>query len=343
MKQPLLLSLLALLATSALAQDPATTQETTDAATTADVTTTAATTAATTADAKPTDDANVPALADTTQTPAATTTAATTREPNDDGNIPTASSGDGSYSYPAPSVPPTQNAPFMHQSDLPQGTVFIIVGAILGAFGAAVLLWRAVIGCLLHRSVKRAALEQHRANDKMGIPGVPAGAGAAMAPPFYTYTDHASNGSLGATNPSAGRGVRRTQRGPMPSATPSQTNLFFSPTAPAGAPQANRSSTFLPSGFYAAGQGAPAHGPGYNASASDLRPGSNGHGRPSDSPGPMPRPDPQRRNVSTSSVNMARPTSQRPPSMFLDDLLGDQPGHYPPPHNQNWGRSRDRL
>lgn len=330
MKHPLLLSLFALLATSALAQDPAST----------DVTTTAAAATATAAD-----DANVPALTDTTpstQTPAATTAnpATTTRKPNnDDGNIPTASSNDGHYSYPAPSVPPTQNAPFMHQSDLPQGTVFIIVGAILGAFGAAVLLWRAVIGCLLHRSVKRAALEQHRANDKMNIPGVPAGAGAGapMAPPFYTYTDHASNGSLGAVNPSAGRGVRRTQRGPMPSSTPSQTNLFFSPTAPAGAQQTNRSSTFLPSGFYAAGQGAPPHGHSHNPSASDL-------GRPSESPGPMPRADPQRRNVSNSSVNMARPGSQRAPSMFLDDLLDDQPsGHYPPPHNQNWGHSRDRL
>src|SRR5690606_10387613 len=36
--------------------------------------------------------------------------------------------------YPAPTVPPTQNAPYMQQSSLPEGTFFIAVGAILGFF-----------------------------------------------------------------------------------------------------------------------------------------------------------------------------------------------------------------
>ncbi len=42
----------------------------------------------------------------------------------------------------------------MNRSTLPDGTVFIAVGAILGAFGTAIsLLWRGIVACLLHRSV----------------------------------------------------------------------------------------------------------------------------------------------------------------------------------------------
>lgn len=83
--------------------------------------------------------------------------------------------------YPAPSVPPTNNAPFMRHSSAPDGTVFIAVGAILGALGLAILLWRLIVGILLHRSVERAAKAQHSENAKTGFPAPPA--------PFYKYTD----------------------------------------------------------------------------------------------------------------------------------------------------------
>ncbi|KAJ3500489.1 hypothetical protein NM208_g17130 [Fusarium decemcellulare] len=95
--------------------------------------------------------------------------------------------------YPAATVPPTNNAPFMQHSSAPDGTIFIAVGAILGAFGIAILLWRLIVGILLHRSVERAAKAQHDANAKTGFPAPPA--------PFYKYTDGNSAMSL-----SAGRG-----------------------------------------------------------------------------------------------------------------------------------------
>lgn len=251
-------------------------------------------------------------------------------------NMPTATkTNDQIPEYPAASVPPTQNAPFMRHSTLPEGTVFICVGAILGAFGLAVLLWRGIVACLLHRSVERAALAQHAANDKASFPPPPA--------PFYKTEGRDSSPHLAGT---AGRGQRRTTRGPIPSATPSQTNLFFSPTAGnannAGMGTAStRDSRFLPSGFYAAGTSSPANGGhGHSISLSNLRPDSRGYSRamgttPPDSPALQPRtgPMPRSGNLSTSSVNLNvlnRPGSSRAPSAYLDDLLDEQPHLFPP-------------
>ncbi|KAL2207466.1 hypothetical protein CC79DRAFT_746265 [Sarocladium strictum] len=236
--------------------------------------------------------------------------------------------GFGIPTYPSAAVPPTINAPFMKHSSAPDGTVFIAVGAILGAFGLGLLLWRIISGLLLHRSVERAAMAQHDANSKAGFPAPPA--------PFYKYTDHGSTMSLGGS--AAGRGVRRTNRGPTPSNNPSQSNLFFSPTAANPGTAGNRSSSFLPSGFYAAGSGSPGpQGHGHSISLTNLRPDSRGHqGNPSrntlgpsppESPGPM-----GRRDLSSSSLNLNRPPSQRAPSAYLDDLLADDPGALPPPH-----------
>ncbi|PSR74286.1 hypothetical protein BD289DRAFT_353661, partial [Coniella lustricola] len=240
--------------------------------------------------------------------------------------------------YPAATVPPTADAPYMQRSTAPDGTVFIAVGAILGAFGLAILLWRAIIACLLHRSVEKAAMAQHRANDKAPFPTPPA--------PFYKYTDHESGS---AQNVGSGRGVRRTTRGPTPSATPSQSNLFFSPTA-AGA--GNRESTyrdapnrdssyresrFLPAGFYAAGQSSPHNLDAANESAislSNLRPDSRGHAQRSsvqplpESPGFGPQRSPLNHNVSTTSLNV--PATGRAPSAYLDDLLAENPEMFPP-------------
>ncbi|KAI6272922.1 hypothetical protein ACKVWC_008635 [Pyricularia oryzae] len=255
--------------------------------------------------------------------------------------------------YPPPAVPPTSQAPFMQRSNLPQGTVFIAVGAILGAFGLTVLVWRAVIACLLHRDVERAAAAQHMATSKAAFPAPPA--------PFYkSYNDSGSNPNLLSSNPgltgtgagagaagqfssaSLGRGVRRTNRGPTPSATPSASNLFFSPTAAPGqaGSGSNRDSRFLPSGFYAAGAGqsspgAPRHE--HNISLSNLRPDSRGHARavtppdgspqfgPSGSPShrPVSYHHQQQRSVSTSTVNLNNPVQGRAPSAYLEDMLDD--------------------
>ncbi|KAI1813565.1 hypothetical protein GGS20DRAFT_553054 [Poronia punctata] len=345
--QPVFLVLAAVLASSAIAQN----RDDDDASTT-----TAASTSRTSPSATPAETANT-SLPDINSTPSPsstssepqTTTAATTSSrtseapPADitsdagrDGKPPPLP---GSYSYPPPAVPPTDNAPFMQKSNAPQGTVFIAVGAILGAFGVAILVWRAVVACLLHRSVRRATLAQQVANDKSSY-GPPSA-------PFYKYSDHASSLSLGASP--AGRGTRRTTRGPIPSSTPSQTNLFFSPTAPSGGGNgANRESRFLPAGFYSAGAGAAQQGHTHSISLTNLRPDSSGHARavqpsPPDSPNlPTPQ-DIGRRNLSSSTLNLNRPPSGRAPSAFLEDLLADQPEQFPPQaHGKSWNQPSNR-
>ncbi|KAK2602985.1 hypothetical protein N8I77_009476 [Diaporthe amygdali] len=350
LKRSLLLSTtftLSLLAAGVLAQ--------TDDTTSADATTTSDDTATTTAsDAMPTIGQT---SADGGDTTTATTSAASatsdmpslsTSDSSVDSDMPTistTSAGDTAIpTYPAPSVPPTQNAPFMQVSTLPDGTVFICVGAVLGAFALALLLWRAIIACLLHRSVEKAAMGHHLGNDKASFPAPPA--------PFHKYTDQDSS-----QNANSGRGVRRTTRGPVPSATPSQTNLFFSPTAGAGNRESvyrdsvyretpnrdssYRDSRFLPAGFYAAGTSSPqnmdGHGHSQSISMTNLRPDSRGHPRassshsPPESPGLGPQRAPlHRNNISSSSVNLNAPQNGRAPSAFLDDLLGDHPEMFPP-------------
>ncbi|KAG8666300.1 hypothetical protein FPOAC1_011104 [Fusarium poae] len=223
--------------------------------------------------------------------------------------------------YPAPSVPPTNNAPFMRHSSAPDGTVFIAVGAILGALGLGILLWRLIVGILLHRSVDRAAKAQHDETAKTAFPAPPA--------PFYKYTDTGSTMSL-----SAGRGVRRTNRGPVLSSAPSASNLFFSPTAAASNNgPGNRSSAFLPSGFYAAGTSSPGGQHDHSISMTNLRPDSRGYFGTPTRPSPPDSPSFQaRRDISNSTLNLNRPPSQRAPSAFLEDLLADDPSSLPPPH-----------
>ncbi|KAH6960018.1 hypothetical protein BKA56DRAFT_600218 [Ilyonectria sp. MPI-CAGE-AT-0026] len=226
--------------------------------------------------------------------------------------------------YPAAIVPPTNNAPFMQHSSAPDGTVFIAVGAILGTFGLGILLWRLIVGILLHRSVERAAEAQHDANAKEGFPAPPA--------PFYKYTDNGYTMSL-----SAGRGVRRTNRGPVLSSTPSASNLFFSPTAAAfGNAPGNLGSAFLPSGFYAAGNSSPGGNHKHPISLTNLRPDSRGQfGNPSrHTLNPSPPDSPSfnaRRYISSSTLNLHQRPSQRAPSAFLEDLLADDPSSLPSP------------
>ncbi|KAK3685549.1 hypothetical protein B0T22DRAFT_482506 [Podospora appendiculata] len=235
--------------------------------------------------------------------------------------------------YPAPTVPPTQNAPFMNHSTLPDGTIFIAVGSVLAALGLVVLIWRSIMSWMLHRSVERASMAQHMTNDKANnnFPPPPA--------PFYKdVIDRDSSPSL----PAAGQGKRRTNRGPIPSATPSQTNLFFSPTAaPAGGAPNQRHST-LPSGFYASNAPSAGHTQGSSISMTNLRPASRG-GISAPSPPDSPNLGP-RRNFSTSSVNLNRPPSGRAPSAFLDDLLDDQQGQFlPGPGGHHYSQSNPGL
>ncbi|KAK4453238.1 vacuolar membrane protein [Podospora aff. communis PSN243] len=246
--------------------------------------------------------------------------------------------------FPPPTVPPTANAPFMNHSTLPDGTVFIAVGAILGAFGVAIIAWRGIVACLLHRSVERAALAQHVANDK---------ASSFPAPPaqFYKFLERDPSpisGAAAALGGALGGRSRKSHHGVPSVASASQTNLFFSPTAaPVGgaglASASNRDSRFLPSGFYAAASPIPGHNAGTSISMSTLRPSSRGRPgvgvSPPGSPGFGPR-----RNMSSTSVD--RPGSSgngRAPSAFLDDLLDDQQGgpHPPMPHQNRYPSGPD--
>jgi hypothetical protein len=145
----------------------------------------------------------------------------------------------------------------MQTSKLPEGTVFIIVGAVLGFLGMAVLAWRGMVAWSLHRSVKRAALGTHY-NDsmlKMAKPSL-ATSTAAMGSTLSLDRLSAPAGKLSRTH------ARNNSGGGMPNANAARnSSLFFSPTAGAGAHHSslstsgagavNRSSAYLPAGYYA--------------------------------------------------------------------------------------------
>ncbi|KAF1360350.1 hypothetical protein EJ07DRAFT_177666 [Lizonia empirigonia] len=157
-------------------------------------------------------------------------------------------------------VPDTAGALFMQKSDLPDGTVFICVGAILGFLGACVLLWRGLVAWSLHQSVKRAALAQNLADMKAmsGVPGKKRGLYTHVGASSTMSLDHLSAAPTGHSRPQ--KPFAQGPGGTPPRSTPS---LFFSPTAGGAAGLAapgNRSSNYLPAGYYASGNAAPAGG-----------------------------------------------------------------------------------
>jgi hypothetical protein len=167
-------------------------------------------------------------------------------------------------------VPDTAKAPFMQKSNLPEGSIFIIVGAILGFMGMAILAWRGVIAWTLHRSVQRAERRDY-STDLKASEKTKSMYGAGVLGPSTLSLDplppHKANGS---TNEPPSRLSRsshghHSSRHHVPTgANPTaarNSNLFFSPTAGAGthtpgtasstlAPSTSRSSTFLPAGYY---------------------------------------------------------------------------------------------
>ncbi|MCJ1395495.1 hypothetical protein MMC18_008381 [Xylographa bjoerkii] len=246
----------------------------------------------------------------------------------------------GAYSFPAPTVPPTAMAPFMQKSPLPSGTVFICVGAIIGFFAFMVLAWRGLVAWSLHRSVRRAA---HGEAQRYGrIHGEPSksmfkGSGA----PFYS-DGHGSNLSL---DPLVAGG-KSGKKGHTP-----QGSLFFSPTAGTGMhTPANRTSNYLPAGYYAAGSSAPANGAGTThiggvggrlSHLADLGPQRQGYTR-AQSYGPSPPRSPSLppsretkharmsgAGISTQQSGSAASVQGTAPSAYLDELFDypPEPGH----------------
>lgn len=246
------------------------------------------------------------------------------------------------------SVPNLSNAPFMQTSNLPDGTVFIVVGAILGFMAMSVLLWRGLVAWSLHRSVKRAASQQHM-DDKAALFRTPA-----PPAPFYKYSDRDSTISLSGL----GHKTKKSNRpgtGGAGDNRGSTANLFFSPTAGAvgtgghgGIGAGNRGSNYLPSGYYAAGNSAAGNGQGQipvggqgpqGIYMSTLRPESQGYGRarsvghsPPDSPG-LSAERSHMASSSTLNLNHGYGGNERAPSAYLEDLIdGDNttppvPGH----------------
>jgi hypothetical protein len=239
----------------------------------------------------------------------------------------------GAYSIVAPSVPPTANAPYMQTSNLPEGSVFIAVGAILGFFGFSVLMWRGLVAWSLHRSVKRAAQHQNMAADTKALFRAPPA-------PFYKYSDRDSTISL------SGLGHKGGKKGNRPSTAgaASSSSLFFSPTAGAAgvglANPGNRGSNYLPAGYYASGAAAPgnsqSHIPmggqshGSVISLSNLGP-QQGYNRARSFDHGVPDTPPyasQAGMTSSSTLNLNRGYGgeERGPSAYLDDLFdGEEP------------------
>lgn len=235
-------------------------------------------------------------------------------------------------------VPPTANAPFMQQSSLPDGTVFIIVGAILGFMALSVILWRALVAWSLHRSVKRAALHQTSMADTKALFRAP----APPAPFYSNYSDRESKISLsglGGGTPGNKKGARSTASG-----TADRGSLFFSPTAGAAgaglSAAGNRGSGYLPAGYYPSGTGVASNNnsmqqPGISLSTlrSDSR---GGYGRARSSPPESPYlggagEDRHMQSSSTLNLSQGYGGNERAPSAYLEDLFDSEGGRLTPP------------
>jgi hypothetical protein len=287
------------------------------------------------------------------QLPALTTQADQSSETTDLANVPNLDQNSnlptltglptlpGGFDYPAPSVPPTAKAPYMQHSSLPDGFIFIAVGATLGFVALVIIAWRGLVAWSINRSVRRSASQGYNAvgessydkSDKhsSGFYNFPAPLGSTM-----------SLDRLSASNRPGTSGIKAPHE---------NSNLFFSPTAGAGmhAP-GNRSSGYLPSGYYSSstasiggGAGTTTVGAAAGAAAGDrgskLRPHSWMHTqtRPSDihggSASPPDSPDGGARpstagfssRESRSSLNLSATTGNRTPSTYLDDLVSNAP------------------
>lgn len=242
----------------------------------------------------------------------------------------------GGFNYPAPTVPPTQGAPFMRKSNLPEGTVFIAVGACLAFLGLAVIAWRGLVAWSLHRSVKRAAMQHNYGDTKSMLRG-PGGGLYSHGPGSTLSLDQL--GTTGRSSTARSKN-HHTSKG----------NLFFSPTAGAGMHNpGNRGSSYLPAGYYAAGNAAPGGGLGMThvgsgpISLSTLGPQSHGYSR-AKSLGPSPPGSPAlppsrgadvgyarastvglSTHASTSTLNLSAPPQGRAPSAYLEDLFANYP------------------
>ncbi|KAL8834643.1 MAG: hypothetical protein Q9170_003664 [Blastenia crenularia] len=232
---------------------------------------------------------------------------------------------------PTPTVPPTANAPYMRKSNLPEGTVFICVGAALAFIGLVVLAWRGLVAWSLHRSVRKAAMAQSTqytqlgdAKSKSKTPGTP----------FYSQGPGSTLSLDRLAASSKGGSKTHTAR----------SGLFFSPTAGAGMQNPNRGSGYLPAGYYAAGNSAPGGGSGMtHLGGGSPMTGAGAHNHRHSrarSAGPSPPGTPSlppsrgaevaygrpstaglSTQASASTLNLSTAPEGRAPSAYLEDLF----------------------
>lgn len=241
-------------------------------------------------------------------------------------DLPTLSGG---YDYPAPSVPPTSKAPYMQHSNLPEGTVFIAVGAALGFFALVIIAWRGLVAWSVNRSVRRSATKGY----------------SAVGDSSYDKSDRRKSGLYSSVAPvgssmSLEKLVSSNRTGTSGSNAPREnSNLFFSPTAGAGMhTPGNRNSGYLPSGYYASTTASPGGGAGMTTlggpgdRGSKLRPHSGVYASPRHlDPSPPDSPDVRPSTAglsprdSRSSLNLSTTTANRAPSTYLDHLMNAPP------------------
>jgi len=244
-----------------------------------------------------------------------------------------------SFSYPAPAVPPTANAPFMQKSTLPQGTVFICAGGAIAVFFAVVIAWRGFAAWSLHRRMNAAntpytGLSQGKGHGHGGSPRdrKRVRRSAALAPATYSQ---GAGGSMG-LEPLGDGGKKTAAAGQQQG---NRNSLFFSPTAGAGAHDRaqNRASAYLPAGYYAAGSTNASNTSGASdrpISMSDFARPQRGQGTAyKDSPSLGPSPGPAgleppalhhgggRSVGSRNSASSLGDASGRAPSAYLEDLF----------------------
>ena len=302
-------------------------------------------------DAKSTDNSNTTEEAKTTdETTKATNKASKTDLPamSTTANKGALTDGPKLYTNAPPAVPPTADAPFMQKSNLPEGTVFICVGAGLGFIALIVLAWRGFMVWSINRSVKRAAI----ASTKKYAGKDPLEGLKTKSP----YMSPGPGSTLSLDQLAAGKKVGSRRQS-------AHSNLFFSPTAGAGMNSpSNRGSGYLPAGYYTAGNSAPANGAGMTqiggGARSQSKLGVDGYDSPrrmsrANSPPRSPSLPPSRgadsmlsgRRLSTqgligqpssSTLNLNVPPQGRAPSAYLEDLFSNHapgspgsPGHPP--------------
>lgn len=264
----------------------------------------------------------------TTGLPGLTTSAtdSTATGTSTDSGLPRISNSN-SIPIPTATVPPTSNAPYMKQSNVPEGTVFIGVGAALGFIAFSLLAWRAMVAWSINRSVRRAAYELAQSENKALLRN--------KRKSRRHSTHRKSRRETKGTSMNMEKLSKPDNRQSHYSSTmhsASQSNLFFSPTAGAGSHQSmnNRASAYLPSGYYAAGN--TSLGPsqsqvnlGRSPPGSPSLPPSRGHERARSSNHVV--------GASTSTLNLNVPPQGRAPSAYLEDLFDS---HSPaPPHDRN--------